>query len=259
MSFAQADGATIYYEALGAGPAVAFAHGAGGNAASWWQQVPVFSARYRMIVFDHRMYGRSQCDPADFDRAKFGDDLMAILDAEGIERTAIVCQSMGGWTGLRAALERPDRVSCLILSNTSGGVSTPMVAENIKVARARFASEGFGNVALHTGFIEQNPALAFLYAQISSLNSQLTPEVRERIAKRDNPVAVEALAAMTVPTLLITSENDMVFPPAAIREVAALMPGAELVELPEAGHSPYFETPDAFNRTVGAFLERHIG
>jgi len=259
MPFAQADGASIYYDAIGEGAAVAFAHGAGGNAASWWQQVPVFSARYRMIVFDHRLYGRSPCEPENFDRTKFGDDLMAILDAEGIERTAIVCQSMGGWTGLRAALERPDRVSCLVLSNTSGGVSTPLVAENIKVARARFASEGFGNVALHSSFIERHPSLAFLYAQISSLNAQLTPEVREKMAGRDDPVTQEALAGLGVPTLLITSENDVVFPPAAIREVAALMPGAELVELPEAGHSPYFETPEAFNRTVGAFLERHAG
>ncbi len=257
MAFAQADGASIYYEALGDGPAVAFAHGAGGNAASWWQQIPVFSQRYRMIVFDHRLYGRSVCAPDNFDRSKFGDDLMAILDAEGIERTAIVCQSMGGWTGLRAALERPDRVSCLILSNTSGGVFTPLVEENIKVARARFASEGFGNVALHGGFIERHPDLAFLYAQISSLNAQLTPEVRAQIAQRDNPVSEMVLAELSVPTLLITSENDVVFPPAAIREVAALMPGAELIELPEAGHSPYFETPEAFNRAVGEFLQRH--
>ena len=123
--------------------------------------------------------------------------------------------------------------------------------------RARFAAEGFGNVALHSTFIERNPDLAFLYAQISSLNAQLTPQVRAQIATRDDPVTGEALAGLSVPTLLITSENDAVFPPAAIREVAAMMPVAELVELPEAGHSPYFETPEAFNSTVGAFLERH--
>ena len=259
MPFVEADGASIYYEAFGAGPAVAFAHGAGGNAASWWQQVPVFSARYRMIVFDHRLYGRSRCTPENFDRAKFGADLMAILDAEGIDRTAIVCQSMGGWTGLRAALEYPDRVACLVLSNTSGGIYTPQVDEHLKAARQRFAAEGFGNVALHSDFIERSPGMAFLYAQISSLNAQLTPEVREKISGRDNPVGVAALSGLQVPTLLITSENDVVFPPAAIREVAALVPGAELVELPAAGHSPYFETPDAFNRTVGDFLQKHIG
>lgn len=258
MAFVEAEGASIYYEAMGDGPAVAFAHGAGGNAASWWQQVPAFSSRYRMVVFDHRLYGRSASTPENFDRTKFGDDLLAILDAEGIERAAIVCQSMGGWTGLRAALERPDRVSCLVLSNTSGGVMTPQVTENLETARARFATEGFGNVALYSGFIEKNPALAFLYAQISSLNAQLTPAVREKITGRGAAIPEEALAGLSVPTLLITSENDVVFPPAAIREVAAMLPGSELVELPEAGHSPYFETPEAFNSTVGAFLERHI-
>jgi len=77
------------------------------------------------------------------------------------------------------------------------------------------------------------------------------------MAGRDNPVTEESLSKLSVPTLLITSENDVVFPPAAIREVAALKPDAELVELPVAGHSLYFETPDAFNSTVGAFLEQH--
>jgi pimeloyl-ACP methyl ester carboxylesterase len=46
------------------------------------------------------------------------------------------------------------------------------------------------------------------------------------------------------------------FPPAVIREVAGLIPGAELIELPGAGHSPYFEMPDAFNETVAAFVNK---
>ena len=61
-----------------------------------------------------------------------------------------------------------------------------------------------------------------------------------------------------VPTLMITSENDVLFPPDMIREVAGHIPGAQVVELPPAGHSPYFETPAAFNETVQAFLGKHL-
>ena len=59
--------------------------------------------------------------------------------------------------------------------------------------------------------------------------------------------------------MMITSENDVIFPPAAIREIAGMIPGCKLVELPEAGHSPYFESADAFNETVLGFLADHIG
>ena len=57
--------------------------------------------------------------------------------------------------------------------------------------------------------------------------------------------------------LCITSDNDTIFPPGAIKEIAGLIPGAAFTQLPAAGHSPYFETPDAFNETVLGFLAQH--
>ena len=58
--------ASIHYEVYGEGPPLVFAHGAGGNRISWWQQVPHFARRYRVIVLDHRGFGRSRCEPGDF-------------------------------------------------------------------------------------------------------------------------------------------------------------------------------------------------
>ncbi len=139
MAFATSGTAKIYYEVHGDGPAVVFAHGRGGNAASWWQQVPEFSRNYKVIVFDHRCFGRSKCVSEDFDRALFDADLIAILDTESIESAAIVCQSMGGWTGLRAALYHPGRVRCLVLANTPAAVDIPVVRQAIIEARQIFA------------------------------------------------------------------------------------------------------------------------
>jgi pimeloyl-ACP methyl ester carboxylesterase len=85
--------AELYYESHGKGRPVVFAHGAGGNAASWWNQVPFFVQRgFRSVAFDHRCFGRSACAGEHFDPAEFPADLRAILDAEGIERAALVCQ-----------------------------------------------------------------------------------------------------------------------------------------------------------------------
>ena len=93
MPFATSHHCQIYYEAHGDGPAVVLAHGRGGNAASWFQQVPAFpKAGYRVITFDHRCFGRSYCPPEHFDRAYFASDLAAVLDAAGVEKAAVVCQ-----------------------------------------------------------------------------------------------------------------------------------------------------------------------
>jgi len=259
MPYAESRHCRIYFEAHGdaAAPAVALAHGRGGNAAAWFQQVPVMlAAGYRVIVFDHRCFGRSCCPPEHFDRAFFADDLTAVLDAAGVERAAIVCQSMGGWTGLRLAVERPERVRALVLSNTTAGVSTPAADAAVAEARKAFAAHGIAGSALAADFAEREPALAYLYAQIGGLNLQVNDDLQSR-----SPAATTAdeFAALAMPVLLVTSDHDAIFPPVAIREIAALIPGAEFRQLPTAGHSPYFETPAAFNDTVLDFLGRHAG
>ena len=73
-----------------------------------------------------------------------------------------------------------------------------------------------------------------------------------------NTLIRPVLVLLTLPVLLVSSDHDGIFPPAAIREVAALIPGAEFRQLPTAGHSPYFETPAAFNQVVLDFLGRHV-
>ena len=254
MPYAASGPAAIYYETHGDGPALAFAHGRGGNAASWWQQVPVFAQRYKVVVFDHRCFGRSACPSEAFDREQFDADLCAVLDAEGIERTAIVCQSMGGWTGLRMALRHPDRVSCLVLSNTPGGVDTPAVRDALTQARAEFAAKGVGSAAVAEDFPDRAPEAAFLYTQITGLNLQASEAL-----EHGGPawVAVEELQQLAIPTLFVTSDQDQLFPPAVIEEIAAAAPGAELAVLTGAGHSPYFEIPERFNETIAPFLEQH--
>ncbi|MEC8776437.1 MAG: alpha/beta fold hydrolase, partial [Pseudomonadota bacterium] len=75
MPTVETNGARIYYEVHGEGPVVVLAHGRGGNAASWWQQVPHFAQNYTVVVFDHRIFGRSACPPEAFDRSLFDSDL----------------------------------------------------------------------------------------------------------------------------------------------------------------------------------------
>jgi len=217
--------------------------------------VPHFASRYRVVTFDHRCFGRSKCAPESFKPEFFGDDLVAILAAEGIDRTALVCQSMGGWTGMRMALEHPERLSCLVLCGTPGGIMTDQVIAAAKRIVEDAAEVGIrGNAALSDAFQQREPGLAFLYDQIGSHNTGFSPALLARLASaRVDP---EKLKSHSTPTLVISGEQDALFPTEAIREIASLIPGAELKTIAGSGHSPYYEVPETFNRIVDEFL-RH--
>jgi len=250
--------AEMYYEVHGDGRPVVFAHGAGGNAASWWNQIPFFVARgYRAITFDHRGFGRSACASEDFDPAEFPADLRAILDAEGVERAALVCQSMGGWTGLPAAMTMPERVSGLVLCGTPGGLWTDAVAASFAGIAERVARDGGivgpGGAALGATYREADPAGAFLYDQLASFNRGLEPGAVGKIAGvRVMPADLEGFAT---PTLVLSGDEDVLFTPEALASTAESIPGATLERFEHTGHSIYFERPERFNQLVHEFLE----
>ena len=244
---------SIYFETYGepGKPALVFAHGAGGNAASWWQQVPVFSAEHHVVVFDHRGFGRSVCPPERQNAIHFEADVVAVLDTAGIDRAVIVCQSMGGWTGVRTAVYRTDRVRGVLLGNTPGAVRNDMTVANMRQMAERLADAGgLVNRAYSPEFAERNPAGAVLYRQISAFNTQARPSLR------DDSVYVEADAvkATDVPFLVLASDLDPLFPPAVLESVAEDI-GAPLVRVAGAGHSTYFEKPEEFNAVVRGFLD----
>jgi len=268
MAIATVNGVPLYFEEHGQGPAVVFAHGAGGNHLSWWQQVPAFSRQHRCVVFDHRGWGLS-LDGNDAGPAAFVEDLRELLDQLDIERTVLVAQSMGGMTCLGFTLAYPERVRALVMANTFAGMRREvwLAADEELRARSRAVwerrrADGIKR-ALGRGFPRRKPQLAFLYRQIRMLNEQgpsrLNTEAgvqRLRALERlpDTSATREALAAMRTPVLFIGGEEDEVMPVELMAVAQSLIPGARMVVVPGAGHSVYFEEPETFNRLVLEFL-----
>lgn len=262
MPYAVHASVSIYYETFGelsgAHPAVVFAHGAGGNRLSWWQQVPVFAERHRVLAFDHRGFGRSACAVDEFHPRHFADDLRCILDAAGVDRAALVCQSMGGWTGLRLAVEHPERVAALVLCGTPGGLMTREVLDAMRRIGQRTEGEGIrANAALAPDYPRRRPDMTLLYDQINGLNPGLPPAALARLGDERARIDPARLEGYAVPTLLVAGQHDALFPPEALREVQRAIPGSEWCEIPRAGHSTYFEEPQRFNEVVADFLARH--
>jgi 3-oxoadipate enol-lactonase len=268
MPFAPVNGAQIYYEEHGKGFPVVFAHGAGGNHLSWWQQVPEFSRHYRCVIFDQRGWGLT-IDAEDRGPAAFADDLEGLLDHLGVQETFLVGQSMGGFTCLMFTLRRPDRVRGLVMANTFAGMRREVWLSSGEDVRAQVRSvwdrrraDGIKR-ALAKDFSSRHKERAFLYKEIRLLNESAHHPIsnqeqvqRLRALERssDTSATAEALARLHTPVLFIGGEHDEVMPVSLMRLAPGLLPNARMVEVPGAGHSVYFEEPHIFNRVVLEFF-----
>ncbi len=256
MPWVDSGAASLYWESHGEGPAVAFLHGAGGNTFVWWQQVAHFARMHRVILFDHRGFGRSRCPSAELHPRHFVQDMARVLDAAGVERAALVCQSMGGFAGLPFALAHPERTSALVLCGTTGGLITDLVIRDVVRLREKQKRLDALHLTLSPGFLSREPALSFLYAQLSALTP---PGVLEMAVARMAEVRLrpEQLVDFATPTLVLGGSEDDFFSLDTLAGLAAAIPGAEFVALRGVGHASYFEEAELFNRMVGDFLAKH--
>ncbi len=253
MPFANVNGIELYYEEHGEGPALVFAHGAGGNHLSWWQQVPAFSKQFRCITFDHRGFGFSRETPQGPGPKAFADDLRGLLDHLKIERAALASQSMGGWTSLGFTCSAPERVSALALCDTMAGVDDPEVIEEMKLHGA--PTGGLGEVLTRVyakDFAQREPAKAFLYRQISALNLHVPPDLVPAMMNLRH--RVDPVIEKRIPTLILVGEQDALTTPQLMELIARRIPHSRFLKIPGAGHSVYFEKPEEFNRALMEFL-----
>lgn len=262
MAYAQARGCRVYYERHGQGPAVVFCHGAGSNAATWWQQIPFFSNRFTCLTLDHRGFGRSLAPPESLSWDALSADVLAVLDAEQIDRAALVCQSLGGGIGLRFTLEHPDRVWALVSSGSPLGIDAPAVLASVERYLGAADGKQVEQRALAPAFRVSETALAFLYQQINAFNplvsGGMSAEFQRQLRALNHPDAVldcSRLAAVACPVLLVSGALDPLVPPDLALSMARYFANARMVAMNACGHSPYFERPAAFNHQVGRFLE----
>lgn len=211
-----------------------FIHGAGANRAAWWQQLAAFAPAHHVIAYDLPGFGES----AAADPAALAEQMVAaavdVLAAAGATRARVMCQSLGGWTGVRLALARPDLVERLVLCCTLTGIALPPGIQSFMEAREHMGTRGPAALGLTEGFIAANPLMASVYRQLGAFNPPADPAVATRLFAPDFLVPPADLGAIAAPVLMITGEHDPIWP--------------------GTGHSPYFEQPDVFNALIADFM-----
>lgn len=258
------EGEDIYWELISSGPdddrpVVVLSHGAGGSHAAWFQQVLALAPRFRVVTWDSRGFGNSTNRNQAPSPGAAAGDLAAVLDHLSIDRAHLVGQSMGGWHITASALAQPDRVASLTYADTVGALWTP----ELRAAFEQFQRTGGltggageavtvgGHRALWSGTAERDPTLAFLY---QTLGSFFSPPMRQLGDTISWSVDHEQIAVLGVPVLFIAGTHDEIFPASLLAASAKLIPGARFAEIADAGHSPYFEQPEAWNQALLSFL-----
>ena len=237
----------------GKGTLLLFLHGIRGSRRHWTRQVEFFSRHFRAAAWDARGYGDSE----DYDGAlqfdeHFTDDVLRVADHFRADKMHLVGLSMGGRIARNFALRHPQRLRSLVLAGTSPGFDA-LSAEDVKrfVAERRTATpEGvrrlLGSRAI-PGAYEQ------LLDSVQRVHQTSFEKTLEASVAQDRAAPIEQIA---VPTLVITGDEDRVYPPAMAQDIARRIPGAELVTLKGIGHLSNLEQPDEFNQAVLDFLIR---
>jgi len=254
-------GARLFYTVDGpdSAPAILFSNSLGTDHTMWEPQAAALAGRFRVVRYDTRGHGRSTAPGDAFTVAQLGQDVIAILDALGIEQAVFCGLSMGGLTGMWLGIHAPQRFSHIVLANTAAKIGNAdgwntridtVLREGMAVMVApsveRWFTPGFAATA--------ERALDGLRDVLAGLDPR--GYAANCAAVRDADFR-ESVASIQVPVLVIAGSQDPSTPAQEGRELADAIPGARFVELP-AAHISSFEQPGRFTAALLDFVRGRL-
>jgi pimeloyl-ACP methyl ester carboxylesterase len=265
MPVAHRDELELHHESTGAhGAPVLLVMGLGMNATGWWRTVPVLAEHFRVLSFDNRGVGRSSRPPGPYTTAQMADDAVAVLDAAGEASAHVYGISLGGMIAQEIALRHPDRVRTLVLGATTPGGSRAVAADSETLAffqrRAGMPAEEAVWASVPYNYAERtwrDQGQRVAEDIVQRLRYPIEPEpYRAQLAAALDHDALDRLASVGAPTLVVHGEEDRMVSPANARLLADAIPGADLETWPGAGHLYPTDEPAADRAILGWLSER---
>ena len=246
--------ARIAYDLAGIGPPIVFLHGVGSNRQTWRAQIEAFSATHTAVAIDARGYGDSWTRPDTVSMARFAADTAAVIQAVAGGHAHVCGLSMGGIVALHLWRDHPEVVLSLVLADSWAW--HPAAAAGQDARLAAIDATDMASLARIRMPAVYGPAAAPPLVQrgVETFASLDKSVYRAATAELWGVDMREVAGSVTVPTLVLVGEHDSIAPPHLSRELAGLIPGAQFVVIPDAGHLPNEENPAAFNQAVRSFL-----
>jgi len=243
------NGVELYYEVHGSGVPVLLTHGYSSSSHMWAGQVAPLSKDYQLITWDMRGHGKTDY-PADlsaYSEAETVADMAAILDAVGAKKAVVGGLSLGGYMSLAFHLAHPDRCLALLIIDTGPGYKSdePRAGWNVTAIRRAETFEKNGLPPPGAGGPETRTA--------PHRNAEgLAKAARGMLTQHDARV-ISSLPDIQVPSIVVVGADDKPFL-AASDYMAAKIPNARKVVIPDAGHAANIDQPEAFNTAILGFL-----
>lgn len=262
------DRVQLYYEQTGAGSPILFVHEFAGDHRSWEPQVRALARQYRCIAYNARGYPPSDV-PGDVERysqARACDDVRAVLDGLDIERAHVVGLSMGGFATLHFGLTYPERAMSLVLAGVGYGAEPQQRAKfraEADAIAATLRAEGMESFAksyafgpTRVQFENKDPRGFAEFARMLAEHSAEGSANTQQGIQKERPSLYElevAMQAMTVPTLIVSGDEDWpcLGPNSYMKRV---IPTAALLVVPNTGHTVNLEEPETFNQAIKGFI-----
>jgi 3-oxoadipate enol-lactonase len=251
----------LYYERYGRGHPVVFVNGLTASLESWYHQVPSFSKKYSVIIYDCRGQGRSDKPPSGYTGDHHTRDLKSLLNSLGIPRIHLIGHSFGGFVAMNFAINYPDMVGALVISDSTSEAK-PLIE---KILNGWVEAQRHGGLDLRFDvslpwlysdlFIRKNPKKIRLFKEAFMKNSS---EATERLTIESlNNRATERLGQISSPTLLLLGDEDVLTPMRYAQQLKEKIAGAQIAVIEKSGHVPPIENHPEFNRVILKFLEAH--
>ncbi|MEO3869463.1 alpha/beta hydrolase [Nonomuraea sp. B12E4] len=272
--FVEINGARLNVEVLGEeGAPVLIAHHGGGGIGSLAEPRSTFgplSDLFRVVVFDARGCGLSEGVPP-YSHAQWAADVDALREWAGAEKIVVAGGSYGGFIAMEYAIAYPDRVSAMILRDTSPDrTNLDIATENArKQTRVKLNWENYerywsGNIRddedLKACWAELIPLYDFEYDPVAAAArveaGSYRHEAHNWCFQHNAPVydVKPQLPSVTCPTLVTVGRTDWVTPVSSSETIASLVPNSKLVVFERSGHSPQIEEAELFQQTMRDFL-----
>ncbi|MCB9764295.1 MAG: alpha/beta fold hydrolase [Alphaproteobacteria bacterium] len=258
----------IFYAAEGSGPPVLLIQGAGVIGEGWRPQIDALRERYRLAILDNRGFGRSAALKGRLTIERMADDVLGVMDALGWERAHVAGHSMGGLIAQQLALQAPERVRSLALMCTfvrGADASRPVlwkawIGLRCRVGTLRMRRHAFLEMVMPPAWLDtqDRDALAAELAPLFGYDLARQPGfvLKQVGAMRAHDASGRLSALSGVPTLVLTGALDRVAPAEQGRALAAAIPGARYVELPDTAHGAPIQRALQVNAVFAEHLDR---
>ncbi len=261
MPFAEVKGSKIYYESRGSGQPLLLLNGAMANTASWSFQLPALLAKgYRVILMDFTGQGRSSKPRIRYEMKQHVGEVNAVLDSLGLEKANLIGVSYGGEVAMLCAINSPERVRSLVVSNSVSQIDRSMRARADRwLMASRFKS---GRILWQTvypdiysdDFLENHWDFVSKTApSFDLLDFDAIGEMLKAFMALD---ITQELGKISAPTLVIASNLDGTKPMKYAQIIQNGIRGSELHVIRGAGHVAMWEKPEEFNKVILEFMEK---